>query len=162
MISFLSSPGCRNVQGADGRPIGAAARNANRLAGRPRRIRRRCASTPRRSSPSVFPAPAGPAPAAIGGETEYGAARNTLADAYARENAVHLAFERLGSRCEGATSAGVHGEGPWRGGSSDGSGQDRRLRGSGVGGERIGVIRDQCDGSRESRPSSSMRTTRVG
>ena len=34
-----------------------------------------------------YPAPAGPDPATIGGEAEYGAARNTLADAYARETA---------------------------------------------------------------------------
>ena len=34
-----------------------------------------------------YPAPAGPDPASIGGESEYGAARNTLTDAYARETA---------------------------------------------------------------------------
>ncbi|MCY4503532.1 MAG: conjugal transfer protein TraG N-terminal domain-containing protein, partial [Alphaproteobacteria bacterium] len=34
-----------------------------------------------------FPAPAGPDPASVGGEAEYGAARNTLSDAYVRETA---------------------------------------------------------------------------
>ena len=34
-----------------------------------------------------FPAPAGPDPATIGGEAEYGTARDTLTDAYARETA---------------------------------------------------------------------------
>ena len=34
-----------------------------------------------------FPAPAGPDPSSVGGEAEYGAARNTLADAYGRETA---------------------------------------------------------------------------
>ena len=34
-----------------------------------------------------YPAPAGPDPASIGGESEYGAARNTLTDAYTRETA---------------------------------------------------------------------------
>ena len=34
-----------------------------------------------------FPAPAGPDPASIGGEAEYGAARDTLSEAYGRETA---------------------------------------------------------------------------
>ena len=73
-------------QGADGRSIGAA--GAMRIAS---------PQTPEdaealREHAAAFiaeryPAPAGPDPATIGGEAEYGAARNTLADAYTRETA---------------------------------------------------------------------------
>ena len=72
--------------GADGRPIGAA--GAMRLAS---------PQTPEDSEAlrehaaafiaERFPAPAGPDPATVGGESEYGAARNTLAESYARETA---------------------------------------------------------------------------
>ena len=72
--------------GADGRPIGAA--GAVRLAS---------PQTPEdaevlRSHAAAFvaerfPAPAGPDPATVGSETEYGVARDTLTDAYARETA---------------------------------------------------------------------------
>ena len=73
-------------QGADGRPIGAA--GAMRIAS---------PQTPEDSEAlrghaaafiaERFPAPAGPDPATIGGEAEYGDARNTLSDAYTRETA---------------------------------------------------------------------------
>ena len=72
--------------GADGRAIGAA--GALRLA----TIRTpEDAETLREHAAAFiaerFPAPAGPDPSTIGGEAEYGAARNTLTDAYARETA---------------------------------------------------------------------------
>ena len=70
--------------GADGRPIGTA--GAVRIAS---------PQTPEdaevlRSHAAAFvaerfPAPAGPDPASVGGEAEYGAARDTLTEAYARE-----------------------------------------------------------------------------
>ena len=73
-------------EGADGRPIGAA--GAMRIAS---------PQTPEDSEAlrehaaafiaERFPAPAGADPATIGGEAEYGAARNTLSDSYARETA---------------------------------------------------------------------------
>ena len=72
--------------GADGRPVGTA--GAIRLAS---------PQTPEdaevlRSHAAAFvaerfPAPAGPDPATIGGAAEYGAARDTLTEAYARETA---------------------------------------------------------------------------
>ena len=73
-------------EGADGRPIGAGAA-----------IRIATPQTPEESETlrehaaafvaEKFPAPAGPDPARIGGEAEYGAARDTLSDSYARETA---------------------------------------------------------------------------
>ena len=73
-------------QGADGRPIGAS--GAMRIAS---------PQTPEdaealREHAAAFiaeryPAPAGPDPATVGGEAEYGDARNTLTDAYTRETA---------------------------------------------------------------------------
>ncbi len=73
-------------EGADGRPIGTA--GAIRIAS---------PQTPEdaevlRSHAAAFvaerfPAPAGPDSASVGGEAEYGAARDTLAEAYARETA---------------------------------------------------------------------------
>ena len=72
--------------GADGRAIGAA--GALRLA----TIRTPEDAEALREHAAAFiaerfPAPAGPDPSTIGGEAEYGAARNTLTDAYARETA---------------------------------------------------------------------------
>ena len=73
-------------QGTDGRPIGAA--GAVRLA-TPQTPED--AETLREHAAAFvaekFPAPAGPDPATIGGEAEYGTARDTLTDAYARETA---------------------------------------------------------------------------
>ena len=73
-------------EGADGRPIGAA--GAMRIAS---------PQTPEDAEAlrghaaafiaEKFPAPAGPDPATVGGEADYGAARNTLAESYARETA---------------------------------------------------------------------------
>ena len=72
--------------GADGRALGRRARSASPRP-RPRRTRRRCASTPRRSSPSGSPRRPVRTRPPIGGEAEYGAARDALADAHARETA---------------------------------------------------------------------------
>ena len=73
-------------EGADGRPIGAA--GAMRIASPQtpedaEALREHAAAF----IAEKYPAPAGPDPATIGGETEYGDARNTLSDAYARETA---------------------------------------------------------------------------
>jgi len=72
--------------GLDGRPIGAA--GAMRLAS-PQTPED--AETLRTHAAAFvaerFPAPAGPDPATVGGEAEYGAARNTLADTHTRETA---------------------------------------------------------------------------
>ena len=72
--------------GADGRPIGAA--GAMRLASPQtpedaQELREQAAAF----IAERFPAPAGPDPATVGGETEYGTARDTLSDAYTRETA---------------------------------------------------------------------------
>ena len=73
-------------EGADGRPIGAAA--AIRIA-TPQTPEE--AETLREHAAAFvaerFPRPAGPDPATVGGEREYGAARDTLSDSYARETA---------------------------------------------------------------------------
>ena len=73
-------------EGADGRPIGAGA--AVRIA---------TPQTPEESETlrehaaafvaERFPRPDGPDPATVGGEAEYGTARDTLSDSYARETA---------------------------------------------------------------------------
>ena len=73
-------------EGADGRPIGAA--GAARLASPQtaedsEQLREYAAAF----VAEKFPAPAGPDPATIGGAAEYGAARDTLTDAYKRETA---------------------------------------------------------------------------
>ena len=72
--------------GTDGRPIGAA--GAVRLAS-PQSAEE--AETLREHAAAFiaerYPAPAGPDPSTVGGEAEYGAARDTLSDAYARETA---------------------------------------------------------------------------
>ena len=73
-------------EGADGRSIGAA--GAMRIASPQtpedaEALREHAAAF----IAERFPAPAGPDPASIGGESEYGAARNTLADAYTGETA---------------------------------------------------------------------------
>ena len=72
--------------GTDGRPIGAA--GAVRLAS-PQSAEE--AETLREHAAAFvaerYPAPAGPDPASVGGEAEYGAAQDTLSDAYARETA---------------------------------------------------------------------------
>ena len=73
-------------EGADGRPIGAAgaARIASpQTAEDSEQLREYAAAF----IAEKFPAPAGPDPATVGGETEYGAARDTLTEAYARETA---------------------------------------------------------------------------
>ena len=72
--------------GADGRPIGAA--GAVRIASPQtpedaEELREHAAAF----IAERFPAPAGPDPTTVGGEAEYGAARDTLTDAYARETA---------------------------------------------------------------------------
>ena len=72
--------------GADGRPIGAA--GATRIASPQtaedsEQLREYAAAF----IAEKFPAPAGPDPAMVGGEAEYGAARNTLSASYARETA---------------------------------------------------------------------------
>ena len=73
-------------EGADGRPIGADA--AIRIA-TPQTPEE--AETLREHAAAFvaerFPRPAGPDPATVGGEREYGAARDTLSDSYARETA---------------------------------------------------------------------------
>ena len=73
-------------QGVDGRPIGAAGamRMASPQSAEDSEALREHAAA---FIAERFPAPAGPDPATIGGEAEYGAARNTLADAYTRETA---------------------------------------------------------------------------
>ena len=81
-----SSSGCRSVRARTGARSAPAPPSASPRP-RPRRRPRRCASTPRPSSPSGSRRPAGPDPATVGGEAEYGAARNTLSDSYARETA---------------------------------------------------------------------------
>ena len=72
--------------GTDGRPVGAA--GAVRLAS-PQTPEE--AETLREHAAAFvaerYPAPAGPDPSTVGGEAEYGAARDTLSDAYARETA---------------------------------------------------------------------------
>ena len=73
-------------EGADGRPIGAA--GAMRIASPQtpedaEALREHAAAF----IAERFPAPPGPDPSSVGGEAEYGAARNTLSDAYARETA---------------------------------------------------------------------------
>ncbi len=73
-------------EGADGRPIGAA--GAMRLASP--QTAEDAESLREHAAAFIaerFPAPAGPDPATIGGEAEYGAARNTLSESYARETA---------------------------------------------------------------------------
>ena len=73
-------------EGADGRPIGADA--AIRIA-TPQTPEE--AETLREHAAAFvaerFPRPDGPDPATVGGEREYGAARDTLSDSYARETA---------------------------------------------------------------------------
>ena len=72
--------------GADGRPIGApgAIRIASPQTPEDAEVLRAHAAA---FIAERFPAPAGPDPAAIGGEAAYGAARDTLTEAYARETA---------------------------------------------------------------------------
>ena len=72
--------------GTDGRPIGAAGATALISVQTPEdaeALREHAAAF----IAERFPAPAGPDPASVGGEAEYGAARNTLSDAYAGETA---------------------------------------------------------------------------
>ena len=72
--------------GTDGRPIGEAGATALISVQTPED-----AETLREHAAAFiaerFPAPAGPDPSTVGGEGEYGAARNTLSDAYVRETA---------------------------------------------------------------------------
>ena len=72
--------------GADGRAIGAAgaARIASPQTAEDSEQLREYAGA---FIAEKFPAPAGPDPATVGGETEYGAARDTLTEAYTRETA---------------------------------------------------------------------------
>ena len=81
-------------EGADGRAIGAAgaARIASpQTAEDSEQLREYAAAF----IAEKFPAPAGPDPATIGGAAEYGAARDTLTDAYKRETAAaHTAAGR--------------------------------------------------------------------
>ena len=72
--------------GTDGRPIGAAGATALISVQTPEdaeALREHAAAF----IAEKFPAPAGPDPSSIGGEAEYGAARDTLSDAYVRETA---------------------------------------------------------------------------
>ena len=73
-------------EGADGRPIGpaGAVRIASPQTPEDAEVLRAHAAS---FVAERFPAPAGPDPAAIGGAAEYGAARDTLTEAYARETA---------------------------------------------------------------------------
>ena len=97
-------------EGADGRAIGAA--GATRLIS---------VQTPEDAEAlrehaaafiaEKFPAPAGPDPSSIGGEAEYGAARDTLSDAYVRETAAAHAGWSAGVRDRAyAADAPVPGE----------------------------------------------------
>ena len=72
--------------GADGRAIGAAgaARIASPQTAEDAEALREHAAA---FIAEKFPAPAGPDPATVGGAAEYGAARDTLSDAYTRETA---------------------------------------------------------------------------
>jgi len=72
--------------GADGRPIGTvgAVRMASPQTPEDAEVLRSHAAA---FVAERFPAPAGPDPATIGGAAEYGAARDTLTEAYARETA---------------------------------------------------------------------------
>ena len=86
--------------GADGRAIGAA--GAIRIASPQtpedvESLRQHAAAF----IAERFPAPAGPDPAAIGGEAEYGAARDTLTEAYGRETAAAYGGWAEGVRDQG-------------------------------------------------------------
>ena len=77
--------------GADGRPIGAAGamRIASPQTPEDAEVLREHAAA---FIAQAYPAPAGPDPSSVGGEAEYAAGRDTLADAHARETgAAHAA-----------------------------------------------------------------------
>ena len=83
--------------GTDGRPIGAAGAGALisvQTAEDAETLREHAAAF----VAEKFPAPAGPDPASIGGEAAYGAARDTLSDAYAGETAAAHAVWSAGVR----------------------------------------------------------------
>ena len=134
-------------QGADGRPIGAA--GAMRIAS---------PQTPEdaealREHAAAFiaeryPAPAGPDPSTIGGESEYGAARNTLSEAYTRETAA----------AHGGWSEGVRDRAYVAGAPIPGEVEAAAL------GERAGTRADMMVGEagREARTGIAQEDTRKG
>ena len=139
-------------EGADGRPIGAA--GAMRIASPQtpedaEALRGHAAAFIAEKFPHPRPTgPAGPDPATVGGEAEYGAARNTLAESYARETAA----------AHGGWSEGVRDRGRAAGAPPPGKVEADALR------ERAGTRADMMvsEAGREARAGLTQEKAREG